>query len=346
MKRSGFTILVLMLTFVVILSRVNRVQGQRLHDVRPGEGVTRVGWLSDYHTPLLHTGVNTAIYYLESGEPGPTAFIVGGTHANEIAGIAAATLIIERTTVTEGRLIVIPYANNSATGVLDDRWPQITSWSVETASGIRTFAYGNRRTNEEEQGPDPETYIHYPSGLRFNGAEARNLNRNYPGISDGTLTQQLAHALCKIINDEGVDIAIDLHEAGIKSNLANMLIANPKNLLQAALAVVELGDYGIVMNVDVSSPEFRGLSHKEWGDSTAAAAYLIETPNVGQSPGAAVPDVVNDSQYPLAHRVATHLATIDAIFSVHRNTLGNGPAWNGLPTYAELIENGLGAYLK
>ena len=64
--------------------------GPILHDVRPGYGVTNIGWLSDYFAPIRGSAVDTRVYYLDSQMPGPTLFILGGTHSNEIAGIMAA----------------------------------------------------------------------------------------------------------------------------------------------------------------------------------------------------------------------------------------------------------------
>ena len=341
-RRKGYAA-VLIFAIIITITGIVSAQGPTLHDVRPGYGVTKVGWLSDYHAPLRNTSVDSRVYYLDSGKPGPTAVILGGTHSNEIAGIAAATLIIERATVTSGRIIVIPYANSSGASNFDERRP---SWSVETESGTRIFPYGARRTKVEDQGPDPDIYIHYPSGMELSPDEARNLNRAHPGKVDGTLTQQLAYAYYRIIIEEGADIAIDMHEAGVGSRLANMLIANPKNLDLAVIAVVELELQGVVMNVEHSSEEFKGLSHREWGDHTPAAAYLIETPNPGQTPSIQDADVVTDPVNPLSKRVATQLATIEAIFSAHEIVLGERPVWTGLPTYTELVQNGLGSYLR
>lgn len=316
------------------------------HDVRPGYGVTRIGWLSDYHSPLRGTPMDTPVYYLESGKPGPTAVILGGTHANEIAGVMAATLIVERAQVTSGRVIVIPHANNSG-GSYPDTLHQEIGWiKIDTASGPRYFRYGDRRTNPAHQSPDPEKYIHYPSGQEFEGVEARNLDRAHPGRPDGTPTQQLAFGILQLIIQENAAIAIDLHEAGVSSRLANMLIANPKNLDLAVMAVLDLEARGIIMGVEHSASDFAGLSHREWGDRTNAAAYLIETPNPGQESGVKNPDVVSDPTNPLAKRVATHLATIDAIFGAHGMVYGERPEWTGLPTYAELVRNGVGAYLR
>lgn len=344
-KRQGYT-LALIITLLISITGVGFAQGPMLHDIRPGYGVTKIGWLSDYHAPLRNTSVDSRVYYLDSGKPGPTAVILGGTHANEIAGIAAATLIIERAEVTAGRVIVIPYANSSGASAIDERRPNIRTWSMETESGLRTFPYGDRRTKAEDQEPDPEVYVHYPSGLELSPDEARNLNRAHPGKADGTTTQQLAYAYYQIITQEDADIAIDMHEAGVGSRLANMLIANPKNLDLAVLAVVDLELQGIIMNVEHSSEEFKGLSHREWGDHTQAAAYLIETPNPGQTSSIADPDVVNDPVNPLSKRAATQLATIEAIFVAHEMVLGERPVWTGLPTYDELVQNGLGSYLR
>lgn len=322
------------------------MQAAASHDVRPGYGVTRIGWLSDYHAPLRGTPMDTPVYYLESGNPGPTAVIVGGTHANEIAGIIAATVIVERAQVTSGRVIVVPHLNNSGGSYADTLHPEIGWIRIDTASGPRYFRYGDRRTNPAHQSPDPEKYIHYPSGQEFEGAEARNLDRAHPGKPDGTPTQQLAYGILQLIIQENAAIAIDLHEAGVSSRLANMLVANPKNLDLAVMAVLDLEAQGIIMNVEHSASDFAGLSHREWGDRTNAAAYLIETPNPGQESGIKNPDVVNDPVNPLAKRVGTQLATIEAIFGAHGMVYGERPEWTGLPTYAELVKDGVGAYLR
>lgn len=343
-RRNSTWFILLMLS--IIISGTAAAQGPILYDVRPGYGVTEVGWLSDYHAPLRNTPVDSRVYYLESGKPGATVVLLGGSHANEIAGIAAATLIIERAEVQAGRLIVIPYANSSGANSQDERRPDVPTWSLLTESGTRIFPYGDRRTRLEDQGADPEVFVHYPTGLNLAGNEARNLNRNHPGKRDGTLTQQLAYSYLQLLIEEEASIAVDMHEAGVTSRLANMLIANPKNLELAVLAVVELEFDGVIMNVEHSSEDFRGLSHREWGDHTAAAAYLIETPNPGQTPGREGSDVVYDSQNPLAKRVATQLVTIEAIFAAHRTMLGEEFVWSGLPSYAELLKNGLEAYLR
>lgn len=317
-----------------------------IHDVRPGYGVTGIGWISDYHAPLRGSAVDTRVYYLDSKVEGPTTLVLGGTHSNEIAGIMAATLLVERAVVTTGRLIVVPYANASGASYADTYHPEIGYYSLTTESGVRVFRYGDRLTNPEHQGPDADKYIHYPSGQEFPGYEARNLDRAHPGKADGNLTQQLAYAYHQLLLEEKVDVAFDLHEAGPTSRLANMVVANPKNIDFAVMAIVDLEMQGIVMNVEHSSDSFHGLSHREWGDTTPAASYLIETPNPAQASNAINPDVVNDKVNPLSRRTATHLATIDAVLNAHELLDGKRTRWVGLPSYEDLVSDGLEEYLR
>lgn len=316
------------------------------HDVRPGEGVTRVGCMSDYHAALYLTPVDTRVYYLESGKPGPTALILGGTHANEIAGVMAATLIVERAVVTAGRIIVVPYANNSAARQSDSSNGGPEWYCIDTPSGLRKFKYGDRRTSVSDQGKDPARYIHYPSGKALGGNSARDLNRVYPGKLNGNLTEKLAWAYMRLIKSEAVTIAVDLHEAGTSSKLANTIVANPKNLDYAVMAILDENLEECNMNVDTSAPNSPGLSHREWGDATQAAAYLIETPNPGQYAGTTKADVVTDPANPLAARVGTHLTAIEAIFAAHELMDGSRPEWTGIPSRGDLVEHGLGPYLR
>ncbi len=211
--------------------------GPLIHDERPGTGVTQMRWLSDYFKPIAGTPVDTKVYIMDSGKPGPTAIVLGGTHGNEISGIMATTLIIEKATVTKGRLIVLTHANNAANANKDTR-TNIEWVKLATPSGERTFRYGARDTVADFQEPDPEKYKHFPTGQELAGNEARNLNRNYPGKADGTLTQQLAYAIMRLIEAEGATIGMDFHEADPGGRLEWMLVTNPKSLQIGAMAMV------------------------------------------------------------------------------------------------------------
>ena len=77
-------------------------------DIRPGAGVTGQHKLSDYFAPLKDTNLDTDVFILDSGQPGATGLLIGGTHGNELAGSVAALVALENSVVTAGKLIVIP----------------------------------------------------------------------------------------------------------------------------------------------------------------------------------------------------------------------------------------------
>ena len=286
------------------------------HDVRPGYGVSDVCWLSDYHPSLRGTPGDTSVYVLRGDEPGGTFLLLGGTHPNEIAAVMAAIRVVERGAVSQGKVFVIPHTNNSAARYNDGtRHPTSPQWiELITSSGeTRRFRYGSRHTQVEDQEPDPEVFIHYPSGVEFPGYEARNLNRNHPGKADGTLTQQISYALFQLVERENVNVVIDMHESSITSRLANMVVCHPRALEIGAMAIMDLELDGIVMKLEVSQEEFHGLSHREFGDYTDAYVFLLETPNPGQERSIEIPDVINDPDAPLSHRVRTQLRTVTAI---------------------------------
>ena len=335
----------------VLLAGVVPVAAQHpfVHDVRPGPGVVAVGQLSDYLAVLKGTPGDTKVYLLEGKAPGATVFVAGGTHANEIAGIMAAVLLVERAGVSAGRLIVIPNANNSAVTFSDPERPGPEWITLATPGGPRRFKYGSRRTNPAHQGAaDPPKFHHPQSSEEIEGAEARNLDRAHPGRADGTLTEKIAAAMLALLKAEKVDVAFDLHEANPGGRLAWMLVANPKSVELAAVAVLGLEADGIAMKLEPSSETFRGLSHREWGDATPAQSFLIETPNPGMGENPKNADVVNDKELPLSRRVGVHLATMMAVLSAWNDAAAPGriATITGLPSLADLQARGVGAFLK
>ncbi len=318
-----------------------------VHDVRPATGV-KVKMLSDYLPGLARTPGDTAVYLLEGSKPGGTIFVAGGTHAGEIAGSVTAIGLVERAEVRQGRLIVVPYANNSAITYRDPkRPPSPKEFKIKTASGVRTFAIGARLTKPEHQGePDPSAE-EAPSPEYVSDNLSRNLDRQYPGKPEGNLTQRIAAAIVSLIREERVDLAFDLHEAPPGSRLAMMVVANPKNVALAAEALLSLEAKGLAMKLEESSPNFRGLSHREWGDATPAMAFLFETPNPGflkNPPG----DPVNDPEWPLAKRVGIHIETLLAMIDAYNGTVPETRQVEitGLPDLVELTRSGLGQLLR
>jgi predicted deacylase len=319
------------------------------HDIRPGTGVTAVKLLSDYLPSLAQTPGDSAVYVLDGKEKGGTVFVAAGTHGNEIAGIMAAILLAERVHVQKGRLIVVPHANNSAVSYTDPKRPGPSSITLTTPSGRRLFLYGSRLTKPEHQGmPDPGTYRHPKSAEELDGSEARNLDRSYPGKADGNLTERMAYAILQLVKKEEVDVAFDLHESGPDSRLAWMVVANPKNVDIAAIAILALDTASIQMKLEPSSETFRGLSHREWGDASKAQTYLFETPNPGMGTGSNAGDVVNDAKFPLARRVGVHLSTLMAVLDAYNDaaTAELKVKIEDVPGLPQIGAAGVGAFLK
>lgn len=275
--------------------------------------------------------------------------MVGGTHTNELAGIVAATVLVERARVLVGRLIVIPNANGSAVTCRDPERP-VPDWLlIPTGGHVRRFKLGSRYTNPYHEGvPDPERYRHPASQQELRGVEARNLDRAYPGRPDGPLTQRVAAAVVELLRHERADVAFDLHEAPPGSRLAWMVVAHPRGLELAAEAVVELDADGWPMKLEVSDEEFRGLSHREWGDATGAFTFLVETPNPSQDRGGAALDPLNPPELPLALRVGAQLATVRAILAAYDAVAPGGRTVRlaGAPDGREVATRGVGAFLN
>ena len=336
--------------------------------IYPGPGVTRQARLSDYFSGIEDTAADTDIYFLEGAEPGGTALVLGGTHPNEPASSLTAITMVENAVVTRGRLIVIPRATHSGFTATDPQegYPQF--YHIETPTGARRFRYGGRGTNPIHQWPDPVIYVN-GSGQQLAGPEVRNLNRSYPGAPHGYLTERLAYAIVELIRQEQIDLSIDLHEASPEYPVINAMVAHENAMDLAVEAALLLEFENIQIAVEPSPANLRGLSHREWGDATDTRAILIESANPAQGRlrGATNEALIvggKDKYYnragemgllyvpfgeegsPLDERVGRHLRTVSMLLDVFssynsRRTI----ALEHLPTLAEVMQDGLGAYL-
>src|SRR5690606_2337406 len=195
----------------------------------------------------------------------------------------AAIILVELAIPTAGRLIVVPYGNNANIDYNDGYRDDVpSSFTVEVEGGLqRELRYGSRRTHPAyESQPDPEVYV-TPDGGVHEGEESRNLSRVHPGKPGRTLTEQSAYAIRRLLIEENVAVACDLHEAGVTSRPANPLVVHPKGMDAAVFAILDLSAQGIHINLEPSREEFRGLSHREWGDHSQALSFLTETANPG-----------------------------------------------------------------
>jgi hypothetical protein len=326
--------------------------------------------LSDYFAGIKGSPVDTEVFILEGEEPGGTMVVLGSTHPVEPAGLLSATLLVENAEVRQGRLIVIPRANESGYTATEPGQGYPDRYEIETDSGTRWFRFGMRNTNPIHQFPDPDVFVNAASGQKLAGAEAGNLNRNYPGRPNGRPTEQLAWAIMELIRKEKADISVDYHEAPPCRPLVNSICAHERAMDIAAYAVVLLEEQDIRIRLEASPPNLRGLSHREWGDYTDTMAVLIEStsPMHGPLHGPATTDLLltaKDEVYewasrigrtvqkhtaegvPIAVRVGRHLTTVMSLAEALTDfEPDRGIVIEGIPAYAEIVANGVGRYLK
>ncbi len=341
---------------------------QRPDLIVPGPGVSRVAALSASFAALEGTPGDTAVYVLEGRDPGGTVLVLGGTHGDEPAGYIAAVVLVERARVERGRLIVVPRANESGFthNVPQEGHPQ--QFAIDTPGGPRRFTFGARATNPVHQWPDPQVYT-LASGQALSGSETRNLNRAYPGRADGTLTERVAFAITTLIRTERVDLALDLHEASPEYPVVNTIVAHQRATDLAALANLGMQGAGVDIGLEASPETLRGLSHREWGDTTPALAVLMETTNPaegrlrGPTNAGLVVDgrdrfyVVaaerrrlsvpfDDKGWPLATRVGRHLTGVTAfVDALGQLSPASALELSDVPSYHSLVTQGLGAFL-
>jgi len=363
------TTAVLLLAVVTVILAAAEFRSQHVVEtLYPSAALSRTRQLSDYNPALAGTPGNTEVYVFEGREPGGSLLVLGGTHATEIAGTMTAVLLVESLAIRTGRVFVVPHANASAATHTRAREAHPAFIEIATVHGTRRFRYGSRYTNPVHQRPDPDQFRHPASPRILQGREARNLNRVYPGVPDGTLTEKVAWAIVELIRREKVDIAFDLHEAPPDRNLVNAIVASEPGQEIAAQATIMLQLSGWDFHLEASSPEFRGLSHREWTDATDTQPFLMETANpvqgrlrgrtttllavtgrddlyaaAARSGLLAMP--YDSTGVALETRISRHLAGIAAILDIRNETAAARIEIGGWPAFSQLQNEGLGKYL-
>lgn len=321
--------------FLVATSSGVFLDQRNLEPIKAGPGVTQVKKLSDYFPKLSGTEADTEVFILEGKEPGGCVLIVGGTHPNEPAGYVAARIVVENFTVEKGRVVVIPRANIS--GFTHTQPLEATPFRVNFSWNGKNMVInvGSRLTNPIHQWPDQRLYK-TTGGQVLSGSEQRNLNRVYPGNPNGTITEKVAYGIMQVILTENPDISIDLHEAAPEYTTVNAIVAHDRAIDIAVEAAMMLELEGINISVEKSPKDFRGLSHREWGDNSQTLAFLLEVanPSQGRLRGKTDEKLIltgldkyylraakagrlnvpyNEKGLPLNYRVWRHLKTIQAI---------------------------------
>lgn len=370
MKGNYKTAGVLLVMIIAIIAIVApQFKAREIKEViNHGPGVTQVKQLSDYFAGLKNTPGDTEVYVLDSGKPGGTILVLGGTHPNEPSGYISAMMMIENAKMAEGRMIIVPRANNSGFTHADHMEGTPAYLSLQTAHGERIVRYGSRATNPIHQWPDPDIYVHAASGQKLAGSDTRNLNRAYPGRPDGNLTEKVAYGIAQIIKIDKVNLAIDLHESSPEYPVINAIVAHERAMDIAAEATMNLQMDGIEMRIEPSPVNLHGLSHREWGDYTDTLAILMETPNPSQGRlrGKVTSETVLTGQdplyvqaaklgrlfipfdekgHPIEERVGRQIFGITELVNVYNQKMPQPIKITNLPSYQELLANGIGVYM-
>ena len=334
------------------------------------DGVTEVSRLGDYFEGIRGTGNDANVYLLDSGMPGATMLVMGGTHPEEPAGRLAAWLLAENAMMVEGRLLVVLSGNRSATTVtrLGGAYPP--DFTIATDWGERTFRLGDRWSNPLDQWPDPEVYIHDPSGQYLAYVDIRNLNRTWPGRPDGTLTERTTHAYMELIRQEGVDVFVDLHEAELQYPVISTIVAHDTGEELATYVSMMLSDMEFNIGMEYSPLNLHGLSHREVGDHSDAVSLLFEAPEpfldatrgrttrdqlltgrdefvVKAGEAGLLFERIDETGWPIDVRVGRHTSTVLQTMEAWSELNPERPIrCLGVPRYAEVIERGIGHWLR
>jgi len=338
-------------------------------EIRKGAGVSEIRRLGDYFPPLKGTRGDSEVYFISGKKPGGTTFVLGGVHTNEPAGHLAAVLLVEDARLDAGRLIVIPRANGSGFTHNDSQEAAPQAFSIETPSGKRWFRYGSRSTSPMDQWPDPDIYLHHPSGQTLSGNQTRNLNRAFPGKKNGNFTEQVAFAITEVVKREKVNLVIDLHEASPEYPVINTIVAHDRAMPLASAVVMGLELRGIKIGLEPSPKNLRGLTHRELGDHTPALAVLMETanPSQGRLRGKTNEALIvsgkdplylkaarmgrlyvefDQKGHPLSERACRHLAGIEEFLKAYSETFSDRPILpEKFPSAEEVLTMGIGKFL-
>ncbi len=333
---------------------------------------TTVKKLSDYEPQMKGSVNDSNIYIIDSGKPGGTIMVIGSTHPEEPATNISTALLIENAKLDAGRLIVVNRANRSASLTTRNGEAYTEYCSIETPWGKKTWRVGDRSASQLDSWPDPEVYIHYPSGQMLAYMDIRNLNRTWPGRKNGLIVERTCAAYTKLIEAEKVDLFIDLHEAELEYPVINTVVTHEKGQEIAAMTSMTLTaeEFPVPLNMEFSPKALHGLSHREVGDHTRAISILFEVaePYLDRIRGITDEKLVmtgkdefvvmagkhgllyspiDENGWPIDQRVGRHLSSVlksAEVFSMLHPD--KAVTVTNVPKYAEVVEKGLGVFFK
>ena len=333
---------------------------------------TIVKTLSDYEPTMKGSTNDCNIYIVDSGKPGGTVLVLGGTHPEEPASNITTSVMLENAKLDKGRLILVNRDNRSASLATRSGEAYPSYDHVKTPWGEKTWRTGDRAANPLDSWPDPEVYIHYPSRQMLAYMDIRNLNRTWPGRKNGLIAERTTHAFMNLIKKEKVDLVIDLHEAELEYPVINTIVTHEKGQDVAAMTSMGLtaNEFKVPLNMEFSPKALHGLSHREIGDHSDAASILFEVaePFLDRIRGITDEKLlmtgkddfvrkagehhllyspIDENGWPIDVRVGRHLSTtLESIKNFSEMHPDKAVEVTGVPRYKEVIEKGLGSFFK
>ena len=332
--------------------------------------ITEVKKLSDYSDSVKDSVNDANVYIFDSGVPGGTAVLIGGTHPEEPVANMSAQIFTENVKPLQGKVIVINRINRSASlGTrMGEAYPRF--YHVKTPWGTKKWRYGDRVASPLDSWPDPEVYIHYPSGQNLAYMDIRNANRTWPGRPDGLLAERTCFAAMELIRKEKADVVMDFHEAELEYAVENTIVVHEKGQPVAAMASMMLTSqtFDVPIGMEFSPKALHGLSHREIGDHSHAVSYLAEVaePMLDRIRGITDEELlmsgkdrfvmkagehkllyapIDENGWPAHKRTARHVTTMMTILQVHNMlTPDKAIILDGIPSYGDLMDNGMGQY--
>lgn len=366
---------IIILAIVLVLAFLG---GREFYEIRHfkqsivvSDSFTERFMLSDYFEGIKGTWADTPVYLYDSGEPGGSMLLLGGSHPYEPATMLAAYVAAENIAVKKGKVYIIPAANYSAMtlGILGNAYPNY--YTLDTQWGSKKFRIGDRNANPLDQWPDPFTYVHYPSGQNLAYQDIRNLNRTYPGRPDGALMERLSYAIMELIRKEKIDLYVDMHEASLMYPVVSTYVAHDRSLDICMMASMTLSAEQFPIKCEASPKSLRGLSHREVGDFSDTLAVLMETaePFIDRVAGRITEElmVTGKDEFlqtaseagllycqpeydinfgaPIRYRVGRHLSSTVEVIKWMNEFFPEKELIVELPLFAEVMEKGAGYFL-
>ena len=175
--------------------------------------------------------------------------------------------------------------------------------------------------------------------------------------------------LNELVDDLRRQLRQPRHLSGPLNKMLNALIAHERAMNLASNVVVDMQMEGVQISLEPSPTDLRGLTHRELGDHTDTLALLMEAPNPAQGRLRDRTDEAlvltgksetyvkageigqlyvpyDENGWPIEVRCARHVFGIERILANYSEMYEEPIIVTGMPSYDELVKNGMGPYLN